>query len=264
MESSHTTSRHFGLFGRTGRNRQKAEHWVVRMERKESSQSYSSANDDRSSASVVSAPLIKPRVLELIPLDYIVEHQFVIEADKAEEMKREFQLTTDELLFALINPTKQMARPPISQYQVGAVGLGASGRILMGVNIELRGFPLNQSVHGEQFVIANAVRVGEERLGRIAVSAAPCGHCRQFMTELPASSELVIAVAGADPWSSSLPDLLPHQFGPEDLLEEGVGPRLLEPHTYGLSLTSEAEALLADSPPELARRRGRRVHALQP
>ena len=56
---------------------------------------------------------------------------------------------------------------------------GVSGRILLGVNLELYGLPLNQSVHAEQFVIANAVRVGERRLTRLAVSAEPCGHCRQ-------------------------------------------------------------------------------------
>jgi cytidine deaminase len=49
-------------------------------------------------------------------------------------------------------------------------------------------------VHGEQFVIANAVRTGEQRLERITVSAAPCGHCRQFMAELPRVADLIIAV----------------------------------------------------------------------
>lgn len=137
----------------------------------------------------------------------------------------------------------------MAQYHVGAVGLGASGRVLLGVNLELAGLPLSQAVHAEQFVIANAVRVGERRLTRLAVSAAPCGHCRQFMAELPGVEALEVMVAGTPP--ARLPELLPYRFGPEDLLHEGVGPRLLEPHNWGLKLDPHAVVRLhrPENPP---------------
>jgi len=107
---------------------------------------------------------------------------FVLEPAQVAELKQRFGLSEAELLYSLIEPTQRLARPPVSDYHVGAVGLGESGRVLLGVNVELHGLPLNQSIHAEQFVIANAVRVGERRLTRLAVSAEPCGHCRQVRT----------------------------------------------------------------------------------
>ena len=65
-----------------------------------------------------------------------------------------------------------------------AIGLGKSGRLYVGVNLEFPRLPLQHSVHAEQFLIANAAWHGERGLKRIAVNAAPCGHCRQFIAEL--------------------------------------------------------------------------------
>jgi hypothetical protein len=39
-------------------------------------------------------------------------------------------------------------------------------------------------VHGEQFLIANLLLHKERSLQSLAISAAPCGHCRQFYSEL--------------------------------------------------------------------------------
>ena len=44
--------------------------------------------------------------------------------------------------------------------------------------------PLNASIHAEQFAVVTALRAGETALRAIATTAAPCGHCRQFMNEL--------------------------------------------------------------------------------
>ena len=59
-----------------------------------------------------------------------------------------------------------------------------SGRLYAGVNLEFPGLPLQHSVHAEQFLITSAAWHGERGLRRIAVNAAPCGHCRQFIAEL--------------------------------------------------------------------------------
>ena len=61
-----------------------------------------------------------------------------------------------------------------------AVGLGASGALYVGVNLEFARLPLYNSVHAEQFLLVNALHHGERAIQRLAVSAAPCGHCRQF------------------------------------------------------------------------------------
>lgn len=42
-------------------------------------------------------------------------------------------------------------------------------------------------VHAEQFLVVNALRHKESKLEIIAVSSGPCGHCRQFLTELACS-----------------------------------------------------------------------------
>lgn len=47
-----------------------------------------------------------------------------------------------------------------------------------------RRLPLYNSVHAEQFLLVNALHHGEREIRRLAVSAAPCGHCRQFYSEL--------------------------------------------------------------------------------
>jgi hypothetical protein len=75
------------------------------------------------------------------------------------------------------HPTPPHARP-------SAAGLAASGAIYIGVNLEFPGGPLSQSVHGEQFLVANLLLHGERGLDTLAISAAPCGHCRQFYSEL--------------------------------------------------------------------------------
>lgn len=65
-----------------------------------------------------------------------------------------------------------------------AIGLGVSGRVYVGVNLEFPNLPLHHSVHAEQFLVANAAAAGERGLTQITVNAAPCGHCRQFLAEL--------------------------------------------------------------------------------
>ncbi|KAH7434264.1 hypothetical protein KP509_06G008200 [Ceratopteris richardii] len=152
---------------------------------------------------------------------------FVIEADEVESML--MGRSMEALLSDLVGVAKGLARPPISRFYVGAVGLGASGRIFFGVNLEFAGLPLNNTVHAEQFLVANAAHHGEEVLHIIAVSAAPCGHCRQFLQELRDSSDLRILVVDEGSEIRTLGHLLPHPFGPNDVLA-GHFPLLLEPH----------------------------------
>lgn len=42
----------------------------------------------------------------------------------------------------------------------------------------------HMQVHAEQFLMANLVLHNESSLHTLAISAAPCGHCRQFYSEL--------------------------------------------------------------------------------
>lgn len=104
--------------------------------------------------------------------------EFVITAAKAAKLRQASGLGVEQFLATLVKPTTELARPPISKFHVGAVGLGVSSRIFRGVNLEFPKLPLHNSVHAEQFLVANALQHGEKKLVFIAVSHTPCGHCR--------------------------------------------------------------------------------------
>jgi cytidine deaminase len=138
----------------------------------------------------------------------------------------------------LIVEAKKLAIPPISNFFVGAVARGTSGNIYYGANFEFPGEALSFTVHAEQAAVVNAMEHGETGLEMIAVSAAPCGYCRQFLNELTTASTLQILVPDRPP--TLLTALLPAAFGPADL---GVTAALMSPQSHGLTL---------DAPDELA------------
>ena len=118
-----------------------------------------------------------------IPLG-VLDGKFRLEADHVEQLLQDHGLTEDQLLTTLISSASKLARPPISSFHVGAVGLGTSGALYVGVNLEFARLPLYNSVHAEQFLLVNALHHGERGIRKLAISAAPCGHCRQFYSEL--------------------------------------------------------------------------------
>jgi cytidine deaminase len=123
--------------------------------------------------------------------------------------------TVDALMVELLPLARTYSRPPISNYLVGAVARGTSGNLYLGANIEIPGHSLGFSVHGEQFALSNAYMHSEQGISAIAVTAAPCGHCRQFMKELSPESDVGILIAGSP--ATTLSALLPMAFGPKDL-----------------------------------------------
>ncbi|XP_047151403.1 cytidine deaminase 1-like [Vigna umbellata] len=173
--------------------------------------------------------------------------KFVIQASEALALAESNAITLPELLPRLVPAAQSLARPPISNFQVAAVGLGPSGRIFVGVNLEFPGLPLHHAVHAEQFLVSNLSLNAEANLTSFAVSAAPCGHCRQFLQELRAASDVNILITSDDtPQFTPLSHFLPHQFGPHDLLSPGT-PLLLETHHNALTLlpnhTNDDDAL---------------------
>ena len=121
----------------------------------------------------------------------------------------------EELMLALMPLASEFSLSEISGFRVGAIGLGASGALYLGANFEFPSCALNQTIHAEQAVVVNAYNHGENGLLRLAVSAAPCGHCRQFLYELNSAQELRVILENTP--TSLLADYLPHAFGPEDL-----------------------------------------------
>ena len=154
-----------------------------------------------------------------------------------------------EVLHALVEPVRSAAQPPISQFRVGAAAWGASGAVYLGVNLEFPGTQLQSAVHAEQCATVLARRAGERAITAIATSATPCGHCRQWLQELPGAAEVRVITPGVvgplrdgDPLPGApLGDLLPFAFGPQDLFPGGI-PLLLGPRHNGLQFAACAQA----------------------
>ena len=89
---------------------------------------------------------------------------------------------TDELLDRA-RTVAARAYAPYSNYLVGAAVRSRDGRIYEGVNVENAAYPLG--VCAEKTAIACAVvdgcRPGD--LVEIAITASPCGGCRQWLHE---------------------------------------------------------------------------------
>jgi len=114
-----------------------------------------------------------------------------------------------------LEEAESYARPAVSDYRVGAVVRGTSGALYVGANIEFPGVNLSQTVHAEQAALSNAFMHDEPGIEAIAVSAVPCGHCRQFLFEFAGGRDIEILVHGQP--GITLSGLLPRPFGPRDL-----------------------------------------------
>ena len=137
----------------------------------------------------------------------------------------------ESLMLDLVPVAATWARTPISGFNVGAVALGmpASGEssqpgaLYLGANMEFTGVPLNHSIHAEQSAVNHAWLHGETGLQAVATTAAPCGHCRQFLQELSTAKSVTLLrpaeqSAEGDVFDvRSLDELLPNAFGAHDL-----------------------------------------------
>eukprot|EP01026_Neomeris_dumetosa_P058676 TRINITY_DN546_c0_g1_i1.p1 TRINITY_DN546_c0_g1~~TRINITY_DN546_c0_g1_i1.p1 ORF type:complete len:357 (-),score=41.84 TRINITY_DN546_c0_g1_i1:205-1275(-) len=167
--------------------------------------------------------------------------KFIFNPEEVQKMLVDNGCSESELLGLLINPASKLARPPISDFKVGAVGLGISGAIYVGVNLEFGGLPLYHSVHAEQFLIVNALHHYEKAINLLAITAAPCGHCRQFCAELACADDIRF-MFGDEVYS--LEQILPHRFGPKDLLDVSRVPLLLQPQNHRLIFEQDAQEVI--------------------
>jgi cytidine deaminase len=77
----------------------------------------------------------------------------------------------------------ERAYAPYSNFHVGAVARARDGRLFEGVNVENASYPLG--ICAERTAIACAVLggCGPGDLEEIAITAPPCGGCRQWIYE---------------------------------------------------------------------------------
>lgn len=136
-------------------------------------------------------------------------------------------MLTDELRDKLIETSlgaRRWAYAPYSEYAVGAALLTSSGKIYDGVNIENAAYPT--SMCAERVAVFKAVSEGETNFTAIAVASSnggtPCGACRQVLSEFGLETKvLVVDGDGKVRQETTVAELLPGAFGPQDLTEKG-------------------------------------------
>jgi cytidine deaminase len=86
-------------------------------------------------------------------------------------------------LLATADETARNAYPPYSQFYVGAAARARDGRVFTGVNVENAAYPLG--ICAERCCIGAAATAGLKPgdLEEIAITASPCGGCRQWLAE---------------------------------------------------------------------------------
>ncbi len=90
---------------------------------------------------------------------------------------------TDEELLARAERAAGSAYAPYSNFNVGAALLLRNGDVVTGVNVENASYPLGMCA--ERCALARAVAEGARPGGveALAVTASPCGGCRQWLLE---------------------------------------------------------------------------------
>ena len=121
----------------------------------------------------------------------------------------------------LIGRAMEMANAayaPYSHFRVGAAVLAESGKVYGGANVENASY--GATICAERSAIFAAVNAGERRIAAIAVTATPCGMCRQVMREFcdPKTFKVIVAKSREGYKVFALEELLPESFGPEHLV----------------------------------------------
>lgn len=131
---------------------------------------------------------------------------------------------SDEAIAELVlraQTVRGRAYAPYSNYPVGAAVLGRSGQIYVGANVENAAYPTTMCA--ERNAIFRAVSDGERAFEALAVvtenGGAPCGACRQVLSEFGSAVLVIIAdESGKIHRKIRLHELIPHAFGPQDLI----------------------------------------------
>ena len=127
---------------------------------------------------------------------------------------------SDKELMELAVAARKQAYAPYSGFFVGAALLGKSGRVYTGCNVENASYtPTNCA---ERTAVFKAVSEGEREFSAIAVVGgkgeslselcAPCGVCRQVMSEFCNGQFEILLYDGKNVKKLTLDDLLPERF----------------------------------------------------
>lgn len=131
-----------------------------------------------------------------------------------------------EQLMDLAKEGRENAYVPYSKFKVGAALLTTDGKVYKGCNIENSGYSMTNCA--ERTAMFKAVSEGERKFKAMAIVAdtegpcSPCGACRQVISEFCAPDmPLYLTNMKGDVKETTVAELLPGAFSPEDLLNAG-------------------------------------------
>ena len=122
---------------------------------------------------------------------------------------------TDQELLEAAQAASANAYAPYSKFHVGAAALLRDGRVITGVNVENAAYPLG--VCAERTAFARAVAEGYRPGDFVAaaITASPCGGCRQWLHEM--GVERVVFRNGGRVVTMTPDELLPESFDSSNL-----------------------------------------------
>ncbi|MCR5668095.1 MAG: cytidine deaminase [Lachnospiraceae bacterium] len=131
----------------------------------------------------------------------------------------------NEELLTFARHAMQMSYSPYSNCKVGAALLAKNGKVYEGCNIENAAY--GPTMCAERTAIFKAVSEGVTEFEKIAIVGGkngvedglypPCGVCRQVMREF-CSLDFPVILGKKDGFvETTLEELLPYSFGPENL-----------------------------------------------
>ena len=127
----------------------------------------------------------------------------------------------EEDLIKVASLARQRAYAPYSKYKVGAAIRTKRNKVHSGANVENASYGL--TVCAERTAAFAAVNAGDKELDAIAIVIdddrlpTPCGACRQVLAEFSPNMKVILATTGGLRKETTLADLLPDPFLPENL-----------------------------------------------
>ena len=124
---------------------------------------------------------------------------------------------SDAELLARADAVAERAYAPYSQFHVGCAVLAGDGRVIEGVNVENAAYPLGICAERTAFsrAVAEGYRPGD--FVAAAITASPCGGCRQWLLEMQVGR--VVFRNGGRVVTMTADELLPKSFEASDLPE---------------------------------------------
>ena len=117
---------------------------------------------------------------------------------------------TDLELLARADAIAARAYAPYSSFPVGCALLTRDGRVLEGVNVENAAYPLGICAERNAFGTAVSEGYAPGDFVVVAITASPCGGCRQWLTEM--GVERVVFRNRGEVLTMTPAELLPETF----------------------------------------------------